>query len=482
MNTAADIANRRSWGSCARHLAPVLFAAIVTLTSGASSANSEQAPTTPARGLDEAPNVENAPSTPKDRTKEQSKETVVPRAVTPAPIAPSQQDDLPGGAHARARRLLYSGRISTAIEVWEGALKREPDNSEILAALGATLYADGQYARALPYLQQAVKRSDTDWTLRLFAATVRYRAGDVATAQREFETIAKDCPSPGNAQIARDKLSGSYFRDQNAAEGSVIAQRQIGRTWIGQLIRDGWAVRATALADDGGTIPFVSAGIAMGGKLVTGGDYVDLFGKVRLTAIAYADHRYIVVAMAWKDSPEEANPEALRLSLQIFDYLLDAARVSGGLKKPVIEQKLKAIDAMRHKDYATAERLTRERLTQSHRDPQALAEYGTIALLAQQWSNAADFCQTSLSVWPDYADGHFCLGGALLAQDRIDDGIQQMREVINVKPTYMEAYLDLAEAYERQSKRTATLVTLTALRELAPTLDLPSPLKSLVGK
>jgi predicted Zn-dependent protease len=152
------------------------------------------------------------------------------------------------------------------------------------------------------------------------------------------------------------------------------------------------------------------------------------------------------------------------------------------LSKPVIEQKLKAVDAMRQKDYATAERLTRNRLTQSHRDPQALMEYGTIALLAQQWSNAADFCQTSLSVWPDYADGHFCLGGALLGQDRIDDGIQQMREVIKTKPTYMEAYLNLAEAYERQSKRTAALAALTALRELAPTYNLPAPLNSLIGK
>jgi hypothetical protein len=57
-----------------------------------------------------------------------------------------------------------------------------------------------------------------------------------------------------------------------------------------------------------------------------------------------------------------------------------------------------------------------------------------------------------------------------------------MREVIKAKPTYMEAYLNLAEAYERQSKRTAALAALTALRELAPTYNLPAPLNSLIGK
>lgn len=481
MIKTADMAIKRACGGCARHLV-VVFWTVFALSSAVSTAQPAQGPASVGQGLDEATNTGSALSTAQDGTKEENKH-VVPQAGMPDSIAlSSAQDDLPGGAHARARRFLYSGRIATAIDVWEDALKRQPDNLEILTALGATLYADAKYAQALPYLQRAVARSETDWTLRLFTATVRYLAGDVAASQREFEAIAKDCPSPGNAQIARDKLSGSYFRDQNAAERSVIAQRKIGRTWIGQLIRTDWAVRATALADDGGTVPFVSAGTAMGGKLVTGGDYIDLFGKVRLTAVAYADRQYIVVARAWKDSPENANAEALRLSLQIFDYLLDAARVRGGLSKPVIEQKLKAVDAMRQKDYATAERLTRNRLTQSHRDPQALMEYGTIALLAQQWSNAADFCQTSLSVWPDYADGHFCLGGALLGQDRIDDGIQQMREVIKAKPTYMEAYLNLAEAYERQSKRTAALAALTALRELAPTYNLPAPLNSLIGK
>jgi hypothetical protein len=57
-----------------------------------------------------------------------------------------------------------------------------------------------------------------------------------------------------------------------------------------------------------------------------------------------------------------------------------------------------------------------------------------------------------------------------------------MREVIKTKPTYMEAYLNLAEAYERQSKRTAALAALTALRELALTYNLPAPLNSLIGK
>jgi Flp pilus assembly protein TadD len=58
------------------------------------------------------------------------------------------------------------------VAVWEEALRRDPNNQDMLMGLGTTLYAEGQYARAVPYLRRAVALTEDDWTLRLFTASV----------------------------------------------------------------------------------------------------------------------------------------------------------------------------------------------------------------------------------------------------------------------------------------------------------------------
>ena len=160
-------------------------------------------------------------------------------ALLAVPLAADQR--VPGSsADARAQRLLYSGQIARAIEVWQGALHDEPDNWDMLSALGATLYADGQFARAVGYLQRAQAVRPDDWTLRLFLATAHHAAGQLATADAQFEAIMKGSPNRGTMQIAGDKLTRRYFQDQKKLDDEMLAKGQHpapGSLWTGLFLR-----------------------------------------------------------------------------------------------------------------------------------------------------------------------------------------------------------------------------------------------------
>lgn len=370
------------------------------------------------------------------------------------------------------------------MEAWESALSDEPDSIEMLTAVAATLYADGKYAQALPYLRRALELDKGDSTLRLFAATVMHLAHEDALAEKEFQAVIQGSPASGNAQIARDKSSGAYFRDESSGERSALnalgGRHEPGRLWTAQLFRIPWAPRKSNLSDSGGSVPIISACLLLGGKLVTGGDVVAVYRNVQLKAIAYADRRYIVVVRAWKGTPEEASLDALRVQLQLFEYLLDSARLGrDAMSATVVSQKLRAIDAVRTRNYGSAEALTRSRLAAAPDDPQVLVEYGTLRLIAGQGEEAADRCRSALRIWPDYADAHFCVGAALLSQKHIDEGIQQTREAIAAKPTLAEAYLNLAEGYEQQSRHAEAAAAVSAALEAAPFLEIPESLRLL---
>jgi tetratricopeptide (TPR) repeat protein len=137
----------------------------------------------------------------------------------------------------RAQRYLYSGRAELAVGSFKDAIKEGPDDWETLAALGAVMEAAGQAVDAVPFVTRAAALAKDDWTLRLFAASVLYSAGQKAQARAEFETIARSAPNGGNRQIAADKASGRYFTHQQAAEKRTWARGQPppGDLWIGKL-------------------------------------------------------------------------------------------------------------------------------------------------------------------------------------------------------------------------------------------------------
>jgi tetratricopeptide (TPR) repeat protein len=389
-----------------------------------------------------------------------------------------------GGAYAKGKRLLYSGQINKAIATWEDAAHGDAVDVELLSSLGAALYADGQYARAVPYLQRAVARSPADATLRLFSATVLHLAGEQDRAKAEFDAIAKAAPIPGKAQIALDKLSGQYFRDQQGAEEKarslIGGAREPGAMWMGRFFDIPWAARDPKLHDDGTLVAMLQvlglkgAGLLSLGKtsFVTGGDQVDVYGDVRLRAISFAKNRYLVILQAWKGSAEEKNWDSLEQRMLGFDFLLDAVRAGGAATDAAaaeaLSQKLNAVVATQSGRTAEAAKALAAALASAPNDPQALTSSGVLSASANQMEVALKSFNAALERWPDYAQARSYIAQVYAAQRRFPEALEVMNETIDEQMTHAEAHFGRANAYCRMGRIPEGLSAINAARELVP--------------
>lgn len=387
-----------------------------------------------------------------------------------------------GDPYARGTRLLYSGQTTRAIAAWEEALSSDAGNADALAALGAALYAQGQYARAIPYLRRAVGLSPADATLRLFYATVLYLAGEHDKAMAEFEAIAKAVP--GKAQIALDKLSGQYFRDQTGAEEKAKSlsggAREPGALWMGRFFQVPWAARDPKLHDDGTLAAMLQvlglkgAALLSLGKttIVTGGDQLDVYGDTRLRAISYAKNRYLVVLQAWKGSAEEKDWDSMEQRMLWFDFLLDAVRAGGAATDAAageaLTQKLLAVAATQSGKTVEAAKAIAAALASAPNDPQALTSSGVQSASANRMEAALKGFNAALERWPDYAQARFYIGQVYATQRRYPEAIAVMNKAVEELTTDAEAHFARANAYCRMGKIPEGLSALTAARELIP--------------
>ena len=179
-----------------------------------------------------------------------------PPKATPS-ASPSVAATVASQAHSRAQRLLYAGRIDSAVSAWEQGLASSPEDVESLAALGATLYANGEPARAAVFLERAVAKARDDWPLRILHATTLELSGQRERAEREFDAIAADSSNAMIRDIARAlRERKSLFRGPTAIAPEVAAKLGIaaipGQTWIGVLQDVAWG--STPSGADGGTV------------------------------------------------------------------------------------------------------------------------------------------------------------------------------------------------------------------------------------
>jgi tetratricopeptide (TPR) repeat protein len=403
---------------------------------------------------------------------------------------------IPGGRpHGMAQRLLYSGQIPRAISTWQEALKDDPDNWDMLAALGATLYADGQFVRAAHYLQRAAALRVDDWTLRLFLATADYAAGALAEADREFQAIIAGSPNRGTVQIASDKLTRRYYRDQEAAERSILAKGgnpEVSPLWIGLLMtlpRPPRSNDTDDLHDDGTQVlvhtviisvaalraAFPSASVLQSRwfGVTTGGDDVRAYGQVRMEVMPYASHRTLVTARLWKSDLGKSGLSRLRFELLSFEYLLDAFRASSPL-----QQKFQGVDAIRAGRWAEAEQLLKEALRLAPDDPQGHLSLGIVYASTAQWHAAAKEYQRALELRPDYPDALFGLATVHSEMKLASDGvIAEFARAVELKPTTLEAYLNLAGIYGRLGMTMEASTELKYAKEVAPDLAIPEALR-----
>lgn len=385
-------------------------------------------------------------------------------------ISFASASEQPSG-HARAQRLLSSGQIERALGAWEEALRQKPEDREMLAALGAVLYADGQFARAVPYLRRASQLDAQDWTLRLFLATALHSAGDKEQAGAEFRAVADGAPNSGTARIASDKLSGDFFRGQEQAERGMWtklgAEREPGRLWVGLLLPVTWARPNSSLHDEGSLVPLIGAATASRfGDIVTGGDSVLVYGAFSLRAISYAKNRYLLAARAWKGTPEESNIGRVVFRLRFFGFVLEHVR--SGSPQAAWASKMQARMAISRRNYRDAAELARAALRLAPHDAEAHQILGSVYVDLGQMPEAGKELQAALTLWPDYSSAHHETGRLALIQDRAKDAVAAFTRAIELDATKGSAYQGLAAAYKALGEAQRAESVLEQARELEP--------------
>jgi len=126
-------------------------------------------------------------------------------AITPPayPQSPASAKPLPNNqqieSHARqAQEFLRKGQPDLAVREYDAILKLDPNNLDARGNLGVTLFFQGDYAKAVPHLREAVKQRPNLWKIQALLGMSEKRTGETASALADLE---KSFP-----QLQEDKL------------------------------------------------------------------------------------------------------------------------------------------------------------------------------------------------------------------------------------------------------------------------------------
>jgi len=390
--------------------------------------------------------------------------------------------------HRRAQRLLWRGEVLRAVDTLTQALRRKPEDAELLAALGAVLQIAGQPSIAVTYLDRASKLRPNDWTLRLFFATTLQAAGQKDRAKAELQQIIDRAGNPGTLQIATEKLSGKYDREaeQSRSRARKEPPYESSKTpsFAAELLNLNWAALKSNEHDGGSLIPIVIAYTHIAplfrpsssgapGVIVTGGDYVELYGASVLQTVLYSENHALVVIRPFHVPLQQGDGPRLRQTFRFFDFFLgDArARIEKLVAKPdMLEKKFQGFYAIEQGQTATALSLLREVVKLNPEDPQARFEIATAFLNDKQAQETVQHLKAALARWPDYPQALSMQGFIDTIRGDSDSGMAMVRRAISVKPAFYDAYGSLFSLYQLQGKQREAKQVLDQIEELAPDL------------
>jgi Flp pilus assembly protein TadD len=400
-------------------------------------------------------------------------------------------------AHRRAQRYLYGGDAARATGIWQEALRSHPDDTEMLTALAAVLYANGQYATAVPHAERAARLRRDDWTLRLFLGTVLREAGEDSRARDEFRAVVSGARPRGLVEIASKKLNGQFYRERDAmtmqAHAHPAARLSPGQTFVGELVSITWAgdfmnenhelqmmARALFLA---GSQVFGATGRPA--TLNPGGDYFDLYaaaagstseapGWVHFHAFAYSTNSFLVTLHAWRGTTEERDLARLRNQYGVFDFFLQHVRAQytpGRLPLADREQlrlKLRAYGAAGREQYGEAAQHLTEALRIASHDAHARCDLGHAYGRSGRWADAERELVIAVRSWPDYAAAHAHLGVARFFLGRQPEGLEQLKKAVELRPSFADAYFMRAVFHAIRKEGAAAEELLAQFQEVAP--------------
>jgi tetratricopeptide (TPR) repeat protein len=390
-------------------------------------------------------------------------------------------------AHHRAQRFLWQGDVLRALAAWDEAVAARPGDADMRAAVGAVLHLAGRHAAAVPHLERAARLRPTDWTLRLFFATVLAAAGQQDAGEAELRRILVAAANPGTVQIVRDKLAGRF--DAGAAEGRRRASKHAPYesadtpSFAGQVVDLEWAARYPSAHDNGSLVPlFVtythlaplyrpSGERSAPGTLVSGGDYIELHGASLLQTVVYARHRALVTIRPFHGPLGPGDAPSLRQVFLVFDFFFDHARAQVEERvgrADMLGAKFGGFWAIEQGQSADAVSLLTDVVKASPRDPQARLELATALLTDGQGGPALSHLDAALAAWPGYPRALAMRGFIEAIRGDVERGVATIREAIAAKPALYDGYGSLFSLYRRLGRLEDARRIVEQIDEIAP--------------
>lgn len=112
--------------------------------------------------------------------------------------------------------LMVTGDQAGARGAFEKQLAADPNNFDANLQMGVLMRQDQENARALEYLEHALKIRPGDYGVRYQIAALRLAEGNLDAAERELRSLIADSPDFLEAHVS---LATVYFREKKKAEG-----------------------------------------------------------------------------------------------------------------------------------------------------------------------------------------------------------------------------------------------------------------------
>jgi cytochrome c-type biogenesis protein CcmH/NrfG len=155
------------------------------------------------------------------------------RASQPPAPAPASLEP----AASVSTRAVRAGRIPSLEEMKQMAdtkaapllekLKREPNNSALLAQVGAVYHAAHQFRQAAGYYDRAVRLDSGNVALRTKLAASLYRAGDADAAIAELNRALNESPNDADALF---DLGMIQLKGKQDGKGALAAWQRLLKT------------------------------------------------------------------------------------------------------------------------------------------------------------------------------------------------------------------------------------------------------------
>jgi Flp pilus assembly protein TadD len=131
-------------------------------------------------------------------------------------------------------RLALAGRDSDAVRAYEQVLSVTPDDPFAQEALGRTQYRLGNYARAVPLLQGAVKARSDDPVLKQELAYALQATGDLTGAIDVYRSVLALAPG---ADVTRGLLAGLLYEGGREEDAITLVREGIAQNPGAPLLR-----------------------------------------------------------------------------------------------------------------------------------------------------------------------------------------------------------------------------------------------------